>query len=69
MKKPTNEQILTLIRKRHPDPEVMGVCEDLLSVYDCKDVTFDDVDYATYGDKALSRDVAKALIGAIREAC
>lgn len=69
MKKPTNEQILTIICESRPDPEVMGVCEDLLSVYDCKDVTFDDVDYATYGDKALSRDVAKALMGAIREAC
>lgn len=69
MKKPTNEQILSLIRKRHADPEVMGVCEDLLSVYNVLDVTLGDIKFAANHDMALSRDAYKALMGAIREAC
>ena len=69
MKKPTNEQILNIIRKNHPDPEVMGVCEDLLSVTNVLDVTLGDVKDASGFDRELARDVSKALLRAIKEAC
>ncbi len=69
MKKPTNEQIIAILRRKHLDPEVMGACEDLLSVYGALDVTFGDVKYVAGRDKEFARDIAKALMGAMREAC
>lgn len=78
MKKPSKERILSAIRSHRPSKEAMGVCEDLLSVYDPMDVSYDAIDGACcdafpyagkYETRYIANEVTRILDASIREAC